>query len=112
MRPIDLDDITIDLTQQFYILCLAPNAARLSVRFFYQNSFGTILKNIEAHYKRMDVVRPSWANDRKFLGIYRMLQETVNMKSKEKNRLRIWRLLYYRRFCRGIGIQQVYIQIP
>ena len=84
MRPIDLDDITIDLTQQFYILCLAPNAARLSVRFFYQNSFGTILKNIEAHYKRMDVVRPSWANDRKFLGIYRMLQETVNMKSKEK----------------------------
>lgn len=41
-------------------------------------------KNIEAHYKRMDVVRPSWANDRKFLGIYRMLQETVNMKSKEK----------------------------
>ena len=84
MRPIDLDDITIDLTQQFYILCLAPNAARLSVRFFYQNSFGTILKNIEAHYKRMDVVRPSWANDRKFLGIYRMLQETVNMKPKEK----------------------------
>lgn len=84
MRPVDLDDITIDLTQQFYILCLAPNAARLSVRFFYQNTFGTILKNIGAHYKRMDVVRPSWENDRKFLGIYRMLQETVNMKSKEK----------------------------
>ena len=63
-RPVDLDDITIDLTKQFYILCLAPNAARLSVRFFYQNTFGNILKNIEAHYKRMEIVRPSWAKDK------------------------------------------------
>ena len=62
-RPVDLDDITIDLTKQFYILCLAPNAARLSVRFFYQNTFGNILKNIEAHYKRMEIVRPSWEKD-------------------------------------------------
>ena len=83
-RPVDLDDITIDLTQQFYILCLAPNAARLSVRFFYQNTFGNILKNIEAHYKRMEIVRPSWEKEKKYLGIYSMLMETVNMKSKDK----------------------------
>lgn len=83
-RPVDLDDITIDLTQQFYILCLAPNAARLSVRFFYQNTFGNILKNIEAHYKRMEIVRPSWEKEQKYLGIYSMLMETVNMKSKDK----------------------------
>lgn len=83
-RPVDLDDITIDLTKQFYILCLAPNAARLSVRFFYQNTFGNILKNIEAHYKRMEIVRPSWEKEQKYLGIYSMLMETVNMKSKDK----------------------------
>lgn len=83
-RPVDLDDITIDLTQQFYILCLAPNAARLLVRFFYQNTFGNILKNIEAHYKRMGIVRPSWEKEQKYLGIYSMLMETVNMKSKDK----------------------------
>ena len=83
-RPVDLDDITIDLTQQFYILCLAPNAARLLVRFFYQNTFGNILKNIEAHYKRMEIVRPSWEKEQKYLGIYSMLMETVNMKSKDK----------------------------
>ena len=83
-RPVDLDDITIDLTKQFYILCLAPNAARLSVRFFYQNTFGNILKNIEAHYKRMEIVRPSWEKEKKYLGIYSMLMETVNMKSKDK----------------------------
>lgn len=67
-RPVDLDDITIDLTKQFYILCLAPNAARLSVRFFYQNTFGNILKNIEAHYKRMEIVRPSWEKEKKIFG--------------------------------------------
>ena len=51
-RYIDINDIKMNLDQKFYILCLAPNAARLSVRFFYQNSFGDILNNIDKHYKR------------------------------------------------------------
>ena len=47
---VDTEDVKIDPEQKFYILCLAPNAARLSVRCFYQNSFGNIMKNIEKHY--------------------------------------------------------------
>ena len=35
-----------------YILGLAPNAARLSVRFFYKNTFGELMKNVNAHYER------------------------------------------------------------
>lgn len=81
---VDLEDINLDMNQKFYILCLAPNAARLSVRFFYQNSFGNILKNIEKHYSRMEIVRPSWEN-RAYLGIRPMLMETVNQKSKDKS---------------------------
>jgi len=81
---VDLEDINLDMNQKFYILCLAPNAARLSVRFFYQNSFGNILKNIENHYSRMEIVRPSWEN-RAYLGIRPMLMETVNQKSKDKS---------------------------
>ena len=81
---VDLEDINLDMNQKFYILCLAPNAARLSVRFFYQNSFGNILKNIEKHYSRMEIVRPSWEN-RAYLGIRQMLMETVNQKSKDKS---------------------------
>ncbi len=46
-RYVDVDNVQMDFEQSFYILCLAPNAARLSVRFFYQNTFGDILK-----YKR------------------------------------------------------------
>ena len=80
---VDLDDIKLDLNQKFYILCLAPNAARLSVRFFYQNSFGNILENIAKHYQRMDIVRPSWV-DKEYLGIREMLRETANQNAKDK----------------------------
>lgn len=82
-RYIDINDIKIDLEQNFYILCLAPNAARLSVRFFYQNTFGDILSNVDEHYKRMEIIKPSW-EEQKYLSIQGMLRETVNQKSKDK----------------------------
>ncbi len=82
-RYIDINDIKMNLDQKFYILCLTPNAARLSVRFFYQNSFGDILNNIDKHYKRMEVIKPSWV-EQKYLSIYGMLRETVNQNSKDK----------------------------
>ena len=80
---VDLSDIHLNPEQKFYILCLAPNAARLSVRFFYQNSFEKILENLGKHYKRLDIVRPQW-EDLSYLGINKMLNETVNQKSKDK----------------------------
>lgn len=82
-QAIDIDGIQLNPGQRFYILGLAPNAARLSVRFFYQDSFGNILSNLEKHYKRMEIVRPAWDNW-EYPGVWRMLMETVNQKSKEK----------------------------
>lgn len=79
---VDIDDVRIDLNQRFYILCLAPNAARLSIRFYYQNSFGNILENLSRHYERMSIVKPEWGKD--YLSIQEMLMETVNKKSKDK----------------------------
>ena len=79
-----VDDTSINPDQRFFILALAPNAARLSVRFFYQDSFGNILKNLAAHYQRMEVVRPAGEN-REYLGIRDLLFETVNQKSKDKS---------------------------
>ena len=43
-----LEDTEMDLSQNFYILALAPNAARLSVRFFYANSFGRTPQHCKA----------------------------------------------------------------
>lgn len=82
-KPIVVDGIELDKTKKFYILGLAPNAARLSVQFFYENSFGDILDNLRSHYERMEIVRPTW-DERDYLGVWRMLQETVNQKSKDK----------------------------
>lgn len=78
-----LEDAEMDPKQNFYILALAPNAARLSVRFFYVNSFGNILQNIAEHYERLKIVKPAWA-EQDYLGIRDMLNETVNQKSKDK----------------------------
>lgn len=83
-RPIQVGDITLNPEQRFYILSLAPNAARLSVRFFYQDSFGNILKNLYAHYERMSIIKPSWVN-KKYLGVRDMLAETVNQNLKNKS---------------------------
>lgn len=82
-QAVSVKEIDIDINQKFYILGIAPNAARLSVRFFYENSFGNILKNLEEHYNRMDIVKPSW-DKMTYLGVGRMLQETVNQKSNDK----------------------------
>lgn len=82
-KGIDVDGIRINPEQRFFILGLAPNAARLSVRFFYQNHFGTILSNIKKHYEQMKIVRPAW-DKIEFPGVWRVLFETVNQKSKEK----------------------------
>lgn len=73
----------LSMDQKFCILGLAPNAARLAVRFFYQDSFGNILKNIKAHYDRMEIVRPE-ADKMEYMGIWRTLQETANKKSRDK----------------------------
>lgn len=83
-EPIFIQGISLNPQQRFYILGLAPNAARLSVRFFYESSFGNILKNLSRHYERMELVRPVWET-REYLGVRDMLFETVNPKSKDKS---------------------------
>ena len=70
--------------QRFYILGLSPNAARLSVRFFYQDSFGNLMKNVNAHHERMEIVRPSY-DKFETIPLWAMLRETVNPNSRDKS---------------------------
>ena len=39
----------------FYLLCLSPNAGRISVRFFYQNTFENMLINNLEHYRNLEI---------------------------------------------------------
>ncbi len=78
------DDLGIDPNRPFYILGLAPNAARLSVRFFLRDSFGRLMKNVNAHYERLEIVRPAYAKTN-ILSLWAMLRETVNLNSRDKS---------------------------
>ena len=79
-EAISYHDIDLPYDNPFYILGLSPNAARLSVRFFLQGSFGDFLKHIADHHAQMEIVHPKWEK-RKHVPMWRLLQETVNAKS-------------------------------
>lgn len=55
-----LDQIEPDLEEvRFYVLGLAPNAARLSVRFYFEDSFGVLTRNYQRFLQDMRIEPPS-----------------------------------------------------
>lgn len=82
-NPVDKIDEAIDQETRFYILGLAPNAARLSIRFFLADSFGNILQNVAKHYNDLEIEKAP--NDFTYLPLWKLMSETVSPKSKEKS---------------------------
>lgn len=76
-------DTELSPDTRFYILGISPNAARLSVRFFYTDSFGTFITNIKAHYDRLMIQKPSYEKS-EYPTIKNILYETVNQNSRDK----------------------------
>ena len=74
-------ELTLDPGRNFYILGLAPNAARLAVRFFCRNRFGELMRNINAHHERMRIVGEAF----EYIPLWALLKETVNPKSTDKS---------------------------
>lgn len=73
-----IGDASLDAT--FYVLGIAPNSARLSIRFFLRNTFGSVLKNLERHYRRLDIEHGP--KERQYLSPYQLLRETENPNAK------------------------------
>ena len=69
---------------RFYILGIAPNASRLSVRFFLQDSFDAFVKHYQKHQERLNIVRPAF-DERETLSMWALLRETVNPNSRDKS---------------------------
>ncbi len=63
-----------DQDTPFYVLGLSPNAARLSVRFWYVGTVGNIAENIGEHYKTLALER-SFENDPKHPKPWWLLKE-------------------------------------
>lgn len=79
----DLNGVPLGVDEPFYILGLSPNAARVSIRFFLQGCFGDFARNIDAHYTRLEIVRPLTSQGKR--SIWGLLQETVNQNASDKS---------------------------
>ena len=76
-EKVNWDGIPLNPQNRFYILGLAPNAARLSVRFFLQSEFGDFARNLQAHYERLRIVKLSWEKYG-VLSLWKLLDEVTN----------------------------------
>lgn len=77
------EGIPLNPRNNFYILGISPNSARLSVRFFIQNTFGKVMENLLKNQQRMEMVKPSFEKFN-YIPLWRILGETVNKKSRDK----------------------------
>lgn len=72
----------LDEGVQFYILGLAPNAARLSIRFWEANSLGALMERIGKHYERLNIVR-QFDSEPEFPPLWRLLCQTATLGKSE-----------------------------
>lgn len=81
--PVDVNGIPLHPQNRFYVLGLSPNAARLSVRFFLQDSFGRMLSNVQAHFDRLAIVKPANVAEGA-LPLWKLMAATVNPNNRDK----------------------------
>lgn len=70
------ENVPLNPKNRFYILGLAPNASRLSVRFFLQNSFEKFAKKYQKHQDDLKIVH-SATDERESLSMWALLRETA-----------------------------------
>ena len=73
-----------DEDPRFYILGLAPNASRVSVRFYVTDPFQKIVGNIMQHYEDLAIIK-EFEDQPDYITVGRILFETVSRKSKDKD---------------------------
>jgi CRISPR-associated protein Csd1 len=77
-----IEEFKPDLPQgvRFFVLALAPNAARLSVRFYIEDDFGVIVERYLRHLKRLRIEPPP---KEAAPSIWRMLIETAVLRKSD-----------------------------
>ena len=79
-RPIENLDPALEKGVRFFVLALAPNAARLSIRFYVEDDFGAIATRYAKHVAAMRVLpRPREAMP----SLWRLLIETATLRKSE-----------------------------
>jgi CRISPR-associated protein Csd1 len=86
VQALDASRLTegLDKDTRFYVLGLAPNAARIAVRFFLSDPFGKIVERIMRHYDDLKIVK-EYNDQPTYITIRQILNETVSKKSQDKD---------------------------
>jgi CRISPR-associated protein Csd1 len=81
-KALDFEELRrqgLDENTRFYVLGLAPSAARLAVRFFLTEPFGVFAERIMQHYADLKIEK-EFANQPDYISPYRILAECVSPK--------------------------------
>ena len=65
-----------DENVKFCILGLSPNKSRISIRFFYADTFGAFVEKIQQHYQDM-LIEKQYENEKNIIAIWEILKETA-----------------------------------
>lgn len=86
VQALDRDKLLegLDPNTQFYVLGLAPNVARVSVRFFIAEPFGKIIDRIMQHYRDLEIVK-EYDNQPSYITLGHILAETVSKKARDQD---------------------------
>lgn len=80
---VNFKGIPLKSSNRFYVLGIAPNAARLSIRFFCQDSFGAMLEHLREHQENLAICRPAYDTAAP-LDLWNLLNETANQNARTK----------------------------
>lgn len=81
-RPLSEINPELDPSTRFYVLGLAPNASRLSIRYWLDTSFGELSVHIAKHWQDLQLQPPAWGA--KPPSVWSLLiQTTPRRKNKE-----------------------------
>lgn len=64
-----------DFSSNFYVLCLSPSEARISVRFWETGKVETFAKRIKQHFDDFEIVRPKGAPE--YQNLYQIISSTA-----------------------------------
>lgn len=76
-------DEAVDLSTRFCLLGIMPNAARLSIEFFFDGEAREVVRNILEFYDDFDICHPK-RDTREIVPLWRILNETCNKNAKTK----------------------------
>ena len=79
------DDIEgLDPNVKFYMLGLSGNQGRISIRFWYENTFGKFLEAVIKHHNDMEIIQ-KFEDQNKNISIYNLLRESIPSNTKPED---------------------------